>query len=70
MNLIKRSGHDLWDPFDFMTDFQHEMNRLFGRTLQKKNGWAKTFEPEVDLAEEKDAFIVKADLPGIKKELC
>lgn len=67
MNLIKRSGHELWER-DFMTDFQHEMNRLFGRTLQKKNGWAKSFEPEMDLVDEKDAFVVKVDLPGMKKE--
>ena len=66
MNLIKRS--ETWDPFDLMTDFQNEMNRLFHRSLHKKNGWEKTFEPEVDLVEEKDTFIVKADLPGIKKE--
>src|SRR3989338_3293964 len=66
MNLIKR--HETWDPFDLMTDFQNEMNRLFHRSLHKKNGWEKTFEPEVDLVEEKDTFIVKTDLPGIKKE--
>lgn len=51
-----------------MTDFQNEMNRLFHRSLTKKNGWLKTFEPEVDLVEENDTFIVKADIPGIKKE--
>ena len=68
MNLIKRTGHELWDPFDLMTDFQNEMNRLFHRSLHKKDGWAKTFEPEVDLVEEKDSFIVKVDIPGIKKE--
>jgi HSP20 family protein len=66
MHLIKR--HETWDPFDLMTDFQNEMNRLFHRSLHKKNGWEKTFEPEVDLVEEKDSFIVKADIPGIKKE--
>lgn len=66
MNLIKR--HEVWDPFDLMTDFQNEMNRLFHRSLTRKNGWEKTFEPELDLIEEKDAFILKVDLPGIKKE--
>ena len=66
MNLIKRQ--EVWDPFDLMTDFQQEMNRLFNRSLVKKNGWTKTFAPETDVVEEKDAFIVKADLPGIKKE--
>ena len=68
MKLIKRNGQELWDPFELMTDWQREMNRLFGRPLQKKNGWGKAFEPEIDVVEEKDAFIVTADLPGIKKE--
>jgi len=66
MNLIKR--REGWDPFDVMADFQHDMNRLFGRSLMKRNGWTRAFEPEVDVAEDKDAFLVKADLPGIKKE--
>lgn len=67
-SLMRRAERDLWDPFDFVTDFQHEMNRLFGRTLQKKNGYMRGFEPEIDLSEDKDNFVVKADLPGIKKE--
>lgn len=68
MNLIKRNGHELWHPHDFVSEFQHEMNRLFGRTFLRKNGWGKTFEPEMDLADEKDSFVVKVDLPGMKKE--
>ncbi len=66
MNLIKRQ--EAWDPFDLMTDFQSEMNRLFHRSLHKKNGWERTFEPEIDVVEERDTFVVKADLPGMKKE--
>lgn len=65
MNLIKK--RDLWDPLDVMTDLQHDLSRLFHRSL-KGNGWTRTFEPEVDVIEEKDSFLVKADLPGIKKE--
>lgn len=67
MNLMKRS-HDLWDPFGVTEELQHEMNRLFGRSLMKRNGWGRPFEPEIDVIEEKDHFLVKADLPGIKKE--
>ena len=66
MNLIRR--RDLWDPFELMTDLQQDLNRLFHRSLKKDNGWARTFEPEIDVIEEKDSFLVKADLPGIKKE--
>ncbi len=66
MHLIKR--RDLWEPFELMTEVQHDLNRLFHRSLSKGNGWTKTFEPEVDVVEGKDSFLVKADLPGIKKE--
>ncbi len=65
MNIIKRQA---WEPFDLMTDFQNEVNRLFHRSLHKKNGWEKTFEPEVDVLDEKDGFVIKADLPGVKKD--
>lgn len=66
MNLIKR--RELWDPFDLMSDWQHEIGRVFGHSLLKRKGWERTFEPEVDVIEEKDHFLVKADLPGIKKD--
>ena len=67
MKLVKRTS-ELWDPFSFATDLQGEMNRLFNRNLVKKNGWGSAFEPEVDVVEEKDHFLVKADIPGVKKE--
>lgn len=63
--LMRKPARDLWDPFDLMGDWQHEMNRLFQRFPWKKE-W--TFEPDIDVVEEKDSFLVKADLPGIKKE--
>lgn len=66
MNLIKR--RETWEPVDLITDLQNELNRLFHRSLHKKNGWTRTFEPEIDVVDEKDSFLIKADLPGIKKE--
>ncbi|HXV27745.1 MAG TPA: Hsp20/alpha crystallin family protein, partial [bacterium] len=67
MNLVKRR-HDLWDPLDWMGDLQHEMNRAFNRSFLKRDGWEKTFMPEIDVLDEKDMMIVKADIPGLKKE--
>lgn len=54
--LVRRNGNLLWDPFDFWGEVREEMKQL------------KSFHPHVDVAEEKEAFVVKADLPGIKKE--
>ena len=66
MNLMRR--REAWDPLDVMSEWQEDLNRLFGRSLLKKNGWQKSFEPEIDVTEEKEYFRVRADLPGIKKE--
>jgi HSP20 family protein len=63
---MKRDGHDMWRPFDLLEDWQHEMNRLFNRSLLKNK--LDAFEPEVDVMDEKDHYLVKVDLPGIKKE--
>lgn len=66
MNLLKK--RESTSPFDLMMDFRREMDHLFNRSLLRKTEEGGFFEPEVDVAEEKDRFIVKADIPGIKKE--
>jgi HSP20 family protein len=72
MALIKWMGEDLAEPFKDIGELEAEMHRLFGRPLfparwiSPKNGgqWL----PEVDVTEDKDRVIVKADLPGMKQE--
>jgi HSP20 family protein len=72
MALIKWMGEDVLEPFRDFSDFPAEINRLFGRPvfpgtwLAPKNGgqWL----PDVDITEEKDRILVKADLPGMKQE--
>lgn len=46
-----------WDPF------QRPLSRWFGEETA-----AALYTPTFDVKEEKDAFVVKADLPGIKEE--
>jgi HSP20 family protein len=72
MALIKWMGEDVLEPFREFAEFPAEINRLFGRPLfpsawlAPKNGgqWL----PEVDITEEKDRILVRADLPGMKQE--
>src|SRR5580698_6525758 len=50
-----------------LTDLREEFDRLFDSPLARTSeflGWAPAF----DVYEEKDNFIVKAELPGMKKE--
>lgn len=51
-----------FDPFAEITRFQNELARSF---LGEGH---RTFAPAVDIYEEKDAFVVKAELAGVKPE--
>jgi len=59
-----------WDSFERLTNLREEINRLFelpyGDWTRDSEffGWA----PAVDLYEDKDTLVVKAELPGMRKE--
>ena len=61
---------DLWDPFANLADIQEEMNHLFDSSLRRfgRGDFDGTFVPAIDVTEEKDSFLVKADLPGLSKD--
>jgi len=72
MNLIKWQRPTLrtWPGLGRLSDLRDEIDRLFEsplgetRTSQLLSGWT----PALDVYEEQDHFIVKAELPGLKKE--
>lgn len=66
MVLMKRK--ETWEPMRMLDDLQMEMNRLFHRSVWNRKDWSKSFEPDIEIKEETDRFVVKADVPGIKKE--
>jgi HSP20 family protein len=69
MALIRWSPRrEAWDPFGALTEIQDEMNRMFDTSLHRRTGWDGLFTPAVDLVEEKDHFVLKADLPGLAKD--
>ena len=61
----------VWDPFREMEALLDRYGRSSRKSLAKSDD--KTFEvgdwmPQVDISETKEAFIVKAELPGVEKE--
>lgn len=75
MNLIRRNlGSDLWDwsPFDQLTTLRNQINRLFespsGLGHARASEFFDVWSPSLDVYEDKDNMIVKAELPGLKKE--
>jgi HSP20 family protein len=64
-----------WDPFRDLLSIQDEMNNLFNRVYgdrspseggqeQRQRVWA----PALDIAEQKDAYLVHVELAGVKPD--
>jgi HSP20 family protein len=61
-----------WEPSEALTSLRRDMDRLFEdffergpfRSLRELGAW----EPAVDVADTKDAVVVKAQVPGVSKE--
>ena len=56
-----------WDPFQELIGLQDQIAQLVGSTATDGNG-SGPFIPQVDIEETEDAWIVEADLPGVRKE--
>ena len=61
----------IWDPFHAMEELVDRYNRSARKSLVKYDD--KSFEagdwmPAVDISETEDAFVVKAELPGVNKD--
>ena len=66
-------GLPQWDPFAQIPSLQQEMDRLFSQYLRRigreeealaPGAWA----PVVDIYETDEKMVIKAELPGLKKE--
>lgn len=62
-----------WEPARELQSIQQEMNRLFGTFFDsppgESNGGAiRRWIPAMDLVEEDDHFVLRADLPGLSEE--
>ncbi len=63
MDLIR------WKPLREALSLQDRMNQMFaGSLLGRRDDWAGTWNPAVDVYEDEDKLVVKAELPGVEKE--
>ena len=61
-----------WEPLGEMEDFQNRLSTLFGRPLRRGNGREEITLPEwmppADITEDDKEYLIKAELPDMKKE--
>ena len=63
----------LWEPFRELADFGSVFDRFFGKNLAHRRPALGLLEdgvwsPVIDVHDEKDRLVVKAELPGIEKK--
>ena len=61
-----------WEPFDGFTKMQSRINALFDEVFDRANGHSQAYSgvwgPPVDILESRDSYLIRAELPGMKKE--
>src|SRR5438128_3568481 len=63
-----------WEPFREMEDFQNRLSTLFGRPLRRTNGHGREditladWMPLADITEDEKEYLIKAELPELKRE--
>src|SRR2546427_8201237 len=61
-----------WEPLREMKDFKNRLSTLFGRPLRRTNGREEITLPEwtplADITEDDKEYLIKAELPEMKKE--
>src|SRR5437667_11440668 len=73
MKLIRRQNADLWSwsPVEQLSTLREEINRLFDSPFGELTRRMDLFNgctPALDLYEDTDNLIVKAELPGMRRE--
>ena len=67
MNTLTR-----WDPFKEMDDLQHRLGSILGLSPQRPNGkediTVAQWLPLVDITEDDKEYVIKAELPEVKRE--
>ncbi|MDD5555843.1 MAG: Hsp20/alpha crystallin family protein [bacterium] len=67
MALIRWRPRDVWSPF---ADLPGDLSRVFDTSVGRLFGdpGAVVWSPALDIYEDKESIVVKADLPGMKEE--
>lgn len=57
-----------WEPFKEMEDMLRQYSPLFGRSLRQRAGEPEAWTPVADISETATEYLVKAELPAVRRE--
>ncbi len=60
-----------WSPFEDLVNMQRELGHVFDSLFtdfDANGSFVNQWAPHVDVMEHKDAYLIKAELPGVKKD--
>ena len=57
-----------WEPFREMEEMFREFSPSFGRSLRRAGGDVDSWRPLADISETEKEYLIKAELPEVKKE--
>lgn len=61
-----------WEPFNGLDRIQSRINEVFDEAFGRSRGYpasaSNAWYPPVDILENRDAYLIRAELPGMKKE--
>jgi len=59
-----------WNPTNELRNFNRLLTHFFDEPFlptERQETWERVWSPRVDIYDTKDAFIIKAELPGVEK---
>jgi HSP20 family protein len=63
---LTRTDKNSWNPFELAQKFDRDWDSFFRTPIS--SAWTGDFQPRVEIQEEDDAFILSAELAGLKKD--
>jgi HSP20 family protein len=66
LQVMRNTDRQGWNPFRELDDFHERMSKLLESSVS--DGQVTSWVPAVDIEETDDAFLVEAELPGVKRD--
>jgi HSP20 family protein len=66
LQVMRNTDRQRWNPFRELDDFHERMSKLLESSVS--DGEVTSWVPAVDIEETDDAFLVEAELPGVKRD--